>query len=680
MPKKTHLLLLIVILLTGCRKEGSQKVGSSADSLDKFLRIAYDDHLPYAIRQKNNIKALAIVEQQPDGSKKREYYFRIANRFWNMEDTVNYKLITCKILKNVRKSKDSFALAKAYSYLSDTYKNDRDSSYYYTYLSQKMYIKLKDTVQIAGMILKKAWDQFDANDLSGCEKSTYKALTFLNPDRIKQSEKMMYCYVMLGILNDAFRQFDKSLTFYNKALELSKKTNKNDIEHPRELIMIDIGLLYQNQEKFKEAIPFFKKALENKDLFVHQPKLYHLGLINLIYSNLKVGIDNSLPAKLSKIDELPDSFKFKDTNVDIKYILSQYYAIKKDTARALIVAKEAYKMACADKMRRTTLLTLRQLASLNPGNDTKYLNEYIRIQDSLQLLDRKTADKFARIEFETDNLIQQQKQLKAENARKDRKLISVAAFFALALLLLIITYLLNQQRLKIRELKLIKQKHDANEEMYNLMHAQQQRLEEGKQQEKKRIARELHDGVMGKLTSIRLNLFIIGKKQDPETIQKALAHIDEIHEVEKEIRNIAYDLGTDTFNANVDFITIVRSIFLAMETHSGTLFTLEADDDIDWQAIDGHLKMQLYRILQEASQNIVKHASASRVTVSIRRKTALIVTITDDGIGFDKRSINKGFGLVNMKDRVNELGGKLKIQSAPGSGTILMITVPLEPE
>ena len=79
------------------------------------------------------------------------------------------------------------------------------------------------------------------------------------------------------------------------------------------------------------------------------------------------------------------------------------------------------------------------------------------------------------------------------------------------------------------------------------MLAQKAKEDEARQTEKKRIARELHDGIMNKLSSTRLNLAILSKKTDTETIQKCLTYINQINQIETDIRNISHDLNQDVF-------------------------------------------------------------------------------------------------------------------------------------
>jgi signal transduction histidine kinase len=98
-----------------------------------------------------------------------------------------------------------------------------------------------------------------------------------------------------------------------------------------------------------------------------------------------------------------------------------------------------------------------------------------------------------------------------------------------------------------------------------------------------------------------------------------------------------------------------------------------------------HVETALYRIMQEGITNITKHAAATHVQLQLRRDTRMVYGLLhDDGVGFDfDQTVNhkgpRGLGLLGIQERLGALGGTLQITSAPGQGTMLQITVPVEP-
>ncbi|HHX82377.1 MAG TPA: sensor histidine kinase, partial [Pseudomonadaceae bacterium] len=110
--------------------------------------------------------------------------------------------------------------------------------------------------------------------------------------------------------------------------------------------------------------------------------------------------------------------------------------------------------------------------------------------------------------------------------------------------------------------------------------------------------------------------------------------------------------------------------------HDASFCALRLDTDLS--DLSAHRQIQVYRIVQEALTNVVKHAQAERVSVTILGDDQLELVITDDGRGFDRDTARTGIGLANIRDRANLLQGQAHVRSASGEGTILQITFPRE--
>ncbi len=201
----------------------------------------------------------------------------------------------------------------------------------------------------------------------------------------------------------------------------------------------------------------------------------------------------------------------------------------------------------------------------------------------------------------------------------------------------------------------------------------------GKCVEKKCIGLELHDGIMNKLVSTRLNLSILSISSDEATVKKCLKYIKDIQNIEKEIRNVAHNLNQEVFYDSNSFNKLLQGFIKEHNKTSRTIFKMEVNPAIDWNTVSNSKKMNLYRIIQEASHNISKHAKAKKATINIIIKDVdICLTISDDGIGFNASASENGIGLKNMKYRIKLLRGKFKIHSKPNSGTSINITIPLK--
>lgn len=649
------------------------------DSLELYFKIADDNYVPYQQRLDNTEKALAIVQQQEKDTMYRVNLFKVANRYWNIQELEKYKEISDNLLSDALKEKDTFNLAKSYSYLGDYYmeKSISDSSYFYFSKSEILSKKINDINQQFKTLRSKAVLLYTQKDFIGSEKLLFDCLKLSNKLDFKNQNFICDIYSLLGIIYCDLYEFDKAIFYHNKALEFIGTLTLMDKSIQKSAVYNNIGLVYAKNEDYTKAVEFFKKALD-VNVLIKNNTLRNLTInCNLSYYQFKLSDSKLFPKLFFEnyriINSLNKSKNLQTSKNETLILLglSEYYAFKKDSIRAIDFANKSFNIAKSIKYPIRMLMDLKQLLIIDPKNASKYASEYIKINDSLQLAERKNRNKFARIEYETE-------ELEIEKANLQTQRIYIVYTAVALLLLLIAIIIIRYQRSKNRELQYNQQQQKANSEIYRLMLDQQQKIEEGKQIEKKRISKELHDGVMGRLTSIRLNLFILSKKTDKETIDKCLHHISEIQNIEKEIRNIAYDLGINIFSDNINFETVVRNLFAEIESHSEIQFILKTDEQIDWEAVHINIKMQIYRVLQEALQNIDKYAQAKNVIINMRKVGSDInVIITDDGIGFEKSKIKKGFGLNNMKDRIKTINGKITIRSAVGEGTTINVIVPV---
>lgn len=658
--------MVFIIFVSCTKKKPMQYSDGKDDSLNFYFEESNKDSLPHALRFKYAKRAEEIILKRPNDSMNRVNYFKVANRYWNMGELKRYSKTINDLLVLSENVNDTLDVAKSYRYFGDYY-NARlisDSAYISYEKSEKFYLRCKDYSAVSTMLLNKSLIKYKHSDYIGSQKFAFDALRYLKKTNNIKVEYL--AYNILGFSSDSHREFNKSLQYHNRALMLAQSMNEKDNEIF--ISLHNIGLLYQNNNQDEKAIEYFQKALQTDSACINTLR-YATLIDNLGYSKLRLKKLDSLPYLFFKAIRISDSLKYKET-YSSKLNLARFYLLKNDTTKANIFANQAYLKSVKDKVYKYHLLSLKELININSKKAKQYFIEYVKVSDSLQLAERESFNKFARIEYETEELEIQNKKLESQHSTF---IYIVSIIFGLLALVLLLWY----QRVKAREFRYVKEQQRTNEEMYGLILDQHQRLEEGKHIEKKRIAKELHDGVMGRLSSIRLNLFVLEKKKDDSTIDKCLNHIREIQEVEKEIKSIAYDLGNNLFSGNISFETIVKNLFTAIENHSAINFTLFTDPNLDWEIVDNTYKIQVYRILQESLLNIDKYAQAKNVSVIMTREESMIaIEIIDDGVGFDKKKIKKGFGLKNMKARAKEIDGTLSIKSEKGLGTKIRLLLP----
>jgi len=195
--------------------------------------------------------------------------------------------------------------------------------------------------------------------------------------------------------------------------------------------------------------------------------------------------------------------------------------------------------------------------------------------------------------------------------------------------------------------------------------------------ERVRIARELHDTIGQALYGIALGAQAAAGylESDPSRVADALDYIRTSAERARvELRALLFDLRPDALES--------EGLRGALTKWAGVLrvrYGLEARVDLDDEPeAPPPVKEAVYAVVREATTNVVKHARAGQVVLSLTAGSDLIVTIADDGIGFDPRGVFAGhYGMTGMRERLAVHGGRLEIVSDPGRGTRVRAIVPL---
>lgn len=220
------------------------------------------------------------------------------------------------------------------------------------------------------------------------------------------------------------------------------------------------------------------------------------------------------------------------------------------------------------------------------------------------------------------------------------------------------------------------------------VHNLSQQLINAQEAERKRISRELHDTVAQDLTSLKIFYDTLFDDQPtlPETVQKKMANLSAVLKRSiASVRNLAYDLRPPELD-DVGLIETLDSLCQDFSSSSGVPIEFETTG-MAAVNLDFHQQINLYRLVQEALNNIRKHASAGKVVIKmVAAYPYIIMRIEDDGNGFflhtklGAHKNEKHMGLRSMMERAKLLKGKMNIQSSPGDGTRIMIKIPFEEE
>jgi signal transduction histidine kinase len=669
------LLISTIFFLGSCTEKKIDAINNSnlQDSLIVFLDNAFDESLTFEERTKFNSRAYELIKDLPNDSLNRIQHLRVAIRYFNLNKFEDFKAVTDKVKFLSTESNDTLNLARAYAFLGDYYKKIvvSDSAYLYYNQSEKEYLKLKDNLKIGEMYLNKAEIQFNNRDFRGAENSAYIAMKFL---RLGQDGYLEYqALSLIGMCLTELADYENAIDFHRKALAIVERKEIPEFFQRKASTLNNIGLVYKNKNEYGNAFVNFKLAFNEPNLKSDDTALYAMVLDNLAHAKLMVNDFSDLPNSFYQALKIRDSLNVKTGIIVSEIHLSEYYNAIKQKDSALAYAVSAHNLALQVNSIGHQLLTLKQLGNVETEKSNFYSKQYVSLSDTLIQTERKVSEKFARIEFETDEFKRQKEQLTIQNR-------NIILFMLLAFCIVILLYIIRDQKNRNTRFKLREAQQRANEEIYTLMLSQQKQLDDVVQKEKQRIGQELHDGVLGRLFGARLNLDSLNKSADEQAINGRNHYISELKNIEQDIREISHELNREKFALINNFVAILTNLFEEQRNLSEeTDLKYKIDSSINWDKIHNNVKINIYRIIQESMQNINKYASAKNVSVNLIKDAENIhLTILDDGVGFDVNKKSKGIGLQNIESRVTSCQGTFEIKSKKGKGTSITIDIPIE--
>lgn len=203
-----------------------------------------------------------------------------------------------------------------------------------------------------------------------------------------------------------------------------------------------------------------------------------------------------------------------------------------------------------------------------------------------------------------------------------------------------------------------------------------------REEERKRIAREIHDELGQKLTALQLEVSILNTLLDPAHPQlprKVNSILNLIDTTIESVRTIAADLRPAVLDLGL--VAAFEWQLQDFEERTGIACALEVrEEEI---ILDDHRTTAIFRILQESLTNVARHAQATRVRIALHRENGVLsLRVEDNGIGIGHGSLKKkkSFGLSGIRERTRLMGGEFSIQGEPGAGTVVAISIPVDRE
>lgn len=650
--------LLLLLFLISCKKTDNKEVSINNQ---KLIDNIEDNNKPLLANKKTLDSLFKNIETKNQNTKQ---LIEIAAKAYNLELYDDYFKYAKQTNAIALKNNDSLIVAKSFWYIGDYYdsKMQLDSAYIYFDKADQLYQSLNAIEDVAKMQQFKSIALFREGLYIEAENKALDALETL--EQRPKSRLLYEIYLNLGNILDLNQQPNEALIYYSEAIHILDDIYNNELITKEDMLLSkvycynNIGNLYLNQKAYLNAETYLNYGYDILSESDTKNELHSIILTNL--GTLNIGLNKLDKAKklLNESLRISQDMSFRQSLTANNFRLAELALKQYDTLQAVQHYKNAYALSKETHANNTILKSLKALSSTDKIDGMKYIYLYHTFNDSINKLQISKRNKFARIKYESEKLEKSIVKLKKENSQ----ILSIAIIMGL-LTLIILFYILYRN--KIKKYQYLQQDQENKELIYKLFLDQEKISQEVLARERERISQELHDGIINSLFIIRLN---IGNLDNS-------AILNEIEKVQSQIRLISHDLKNQEFLSQ-GFSEIISQL---VENNNSTQqkFQLIISKNYRWDTISYEDKINIYRILQEAIQNVIKHSQAKNCIISIfKTDEHNRITITDDGKGFDYPKLSNSNGLNNINNRIKQLNANISIESND-QGTIIVITIPI---
>jgi two-component system NarL family sensor kinase len=637
--------LLCFLMIASLFVEGLAQQINSGDSLLASLKIAREDtnkvHLLLSVSElfenTDREKAKDYINQAIALSRKLDYpqgllkcYRRYAYIYSYQSRFDSALLYNRMTLDLARQQNDSFNIGAAYFNMGTAYRflHDLDSALYYS-------------LEAARLLENKGYYHIESVLYDGLQ-SVYMTLM----------------------------QYEKAIQYGEKAVSISR--NMNDRQN-LVAALNNLGLSYLEVNREADAKKAYQEGLETASQIGNRA-LEAMLLNNLSEIAIREGNYDSILSYANRSIQIASELEDGGTRMYANMALAAYYVYTKAFHQAEKKATEALQIA--EKLNlpdgKIGALGLLSKIAFATGQFKKGFNydlQKSRLETEVFNESVKQREAGWRIRLETEN---KDTQLKLQAAALQRKSIFnflLAGAVVTVLLISILSYRTYRQKQKLQQQRI----HELETEKKL---AATEAVLKGEEQERTRLAKDLHDGLGGMLSGIKhtMNAMKGNLIMTPDNAQAFERSMEMLDSSIQEMRRVAHNLMPEALvkfgldKALKDFCNDINQ--------SGALKVAYQSIGLQNETIDHTAAINIYRIVQELLHNTLKHATATTAIVQVSKSgNRFSVTVEDDGKGFDTSILTaaRGIGWNNIQSRVNLLKGKLDVQSAPGQGTSVHI-------
>ncbi|MGG5578700.1 tetratricopeptide repeat-containing sensor histidine kinase [Myroides sp. C15-4] len=488
-------------------------------------------------------------------------------------------------------------------------------------------------------------------------------------EKSKNKKLLAYSYTQLGLTFMSVGQFETAEEYHKKALEQLDEIPQLNTIHMITYLNLVSNYCYKPDSKSAEI--YLKKA---KKLIEHYPNSQHYSNYyyqEAMYYTTVQDFEKAL-VSLEKGAKLAKERKQGKLLHMLYFRMYNVYLMQKDYHKAKLQLEHILQENILSREDVNRKITYTQLAAVNDvlGNHKEaynWMKKSSTLSDSLQ--QQKLLEKMNELEIEHQTADKKQTiaQLKKENEliakNKNLRISILGIALSLSLIITFLIYLTYKNQKKLNAQISISHQQD-------LLHIESERKYEatkavlrGEEQERQRIAQDLHDSMGGMLANIRMSI----SQENAPNSEDLLQNIDKSI---VEMRRIARNLMPETLK-NLGLEIALKEL---CESLSQKQFHIQFEAFGVTDNIPFKIQLSLYRIVQESISNVIKYAQANNVIVQIsQHENTINLTIEDDGIGFDTSKVVYGLGIKNIKSRTALMNGTVEILSEKGKGTTINV-------
>ncbi|MBK0378686.1 tetratricopeptide repeat-containing sensor histidine kinase [Mucilaginibacter segetis] len=491
-----------------------------------------------------------------------------------------------------------------------------------------------------------------------------------NFEQVKDTAMVGYAYVVISNTLHDFGNYESGKKYAQVAINVLQSTSKATAELKWRAMNV-LAINYDDNEEYRKALYVHFKNVKNVK---GKPFLLGINYNNIGNTYQKMGYfiraNKYLLLALQQLRKAPSPYAFAGTLGNLANVNLELGNIKKARFYADSALYYAKKSGSPEKL----IDTYENLYKLDvKTHDFKqafsYLKQRAELKDSLFSASKAEILYDLQLQFETEKKEKENQQLKFQSnlravardrAESDKRFIIYAAIITLIALCLIFGLVYRNTIVKNRF---------AEEQKLN------KALLNGEQNERIRIARDLHDSIGQLMSVVKMNVSNLMHDYPKDNhIDNTLILIDKTI---TEVRHISHNLIPEELNFGL--FAALEDMFEKINSGVGIKVLFDVADATHEHQFKKSTQLSIYRIVQEIVGNIVKHAKATQINIeAISKNSHLIIAIKDNGVGFDTDQIknSNGIGWKNITARVNLLDGILNIRSERLSGTQIEIIIP----